>query len=391
MARPAGELPESRARAEGLFLLGAILLLGYLTFLIFKPFVDWVILGFLFAYLFYKPYQGALAIVRRRGPAAALVVVLVLLLFFLPFIVVITYLVRDVSGFAQTFTQIDLQAVLVGTLASIAGAFGLTTDAETLSTLANTISAQVQARAANFFADFAAELLSIVTKVLVGLFIFGFTLFYGFVDGARIVQAIRDVIPLHGAEKDLLLHEIRTVTNAVFIGHLLVSVIQATVGTVGFVVLGVPRAIFWGFVMLLTSIVPFIGPFLVWIPVGLYLLVTEGPVDGLLSDNRTFAALGVLLVVGPLASTIDNIVRPKLVGSRADVHPFLILVGAIGGLFVLGFTGFVVGPLVLALFAAVLRVYRAHWRGREEHAALVASGTPARGGVRSRSATKRKR
>lgn len=366
-----------RERAETYFIIAAILILGYLTLLMFRPFLEWVILGFLFSYLFYKPFLGAQALFHRRGPAAGFVLVLILLLVFLPFVVILTFLFRDVTSFADALRQTDLQAVVVGTLESLARAFGVTTEPTALEAAAQTVSDAVQQRATDFFADFAAGLFAVIARTLVGLFLFGFTVYYGFVDGPRLVDGILSVIPLHRPEKLQLLQELRTVTNAVFVGHLLVSVIQASVGTLGFLILGVPRSIFWGFVMLLAAIIPVVGPFIVWVPVGLYLLFTDGPVQSILGTDRRFAALGVLLVVGPLVSTIDNIIRPKLVGSRASIHPFLVLVGALGGLFVVGFTGFVVGPLVLALFVAVLRVYRTHWAQEgSQHEAIVKGRQP---------------
>lgn len=355
-----------RAIAERIFLVGTILLLGWLTFLIFKPFFDWVILGFLFAYLFYKPYERTLKHVRKRGAAAGLVMVLVLAVFFLPFIFLLVFFFQDIRSFATELQGVDYEYVIRTLVETVAGLFGIAVDGATLDQTAENIGQSLRQTAADVVRGAAANLVPVLAKVVVGLFIFGFTVFYGLIDGPRIVEGFLSVIPLHRPEKKLLLHELKSVTDAVFVGHVLVAFIQAIIGTVGFLVLGVPEAFLWGFVMLLASLIPVIGPFVVWVPIGVYLLVTPGDVNGLFSDDRRFAAIGVF-VVGAIVSTIDNVLRPKLVGDRADVHPFLILVGALGGLLVFGFTGFIVGPLVLSLFMAVLRVYRLHWRGDELH------------------------
>lgn len=369
--------PYSRERAERVFLLATIVLLGWLTFQLFRPFLDWVILGFLFAYLFRKPYLGALTLFRKRSLAAGFMLIVTLLIFFLPFVVIIAMLLRDVASIGSTLRELDIQLIISDILHTLSGTFGIGTDSGTIQNVAGTIAASIREATANVFGSVASTLFAVVAKIFIGLFIFGFTVYYGFVDGDRFVNGVLGVIPLHRLEKAQLVAEFKTVTDAIFVGHVLVSLIQATIGTLGFMFLGVPRGILWGFVMLVMALVPVIGPVIVWVPIGVILLITDGDVNGVLSSDRNFAALGVLLVVGPIVSTVDNIVRPKLVGSRADVHPFLVLIGVLGGLAAFGFTGFLIGPLILALFLAMLRVYREHWSGE---AALVHDG-PTKAGL----------
>lgn len=374
-----------RSLVEARFLTGTILVLGLLTFLIFRPFLDWVILGFLFSYMFFGPYRGLLRAVKRRGIAAGVMLIGILLIFFLPLFFILSVLVRDVTEFASGLATVDVEGVIAGFLESFLTGLGVQADPESLHQTAADLATAGRSQLADWLRDFAASLLGLVFNVLVGLFIFGFTVYYGFVDGERFVRAVRGMIPLREPEKNLLMNEIRSVTNAVFIGHLLIALIQALLGTVGFLILGVADSFFWGFVMLILAIIPIVGPFLVWLPIGLYLLFSDQPVGGVFSSNPAFAGLGILLVVGPIVSTIDNVLRPKLIGSRADVHPFLILIGALGGLFVLGFTGFIVGPLVLALFVATLRVYRQHWSPRADRGPRARATRPLK--KRSRSAT----
>lgn len=373
-----------RTQAESHFLVGTILLLGFLTFLIFRPFLDWVILGFLFSYMFYGMFRRMTRVVRRRSIAAGIMLVLILAAFFVPIVLVAAVLVRDATRFAGQIANFGIEGTLASLIQSVAVSLGLQVDPANAQAYAGTIVATAQARATEFLTHFAEGLPVLIGNLMLGFFIFGFTVYYGFVDGERFVAAIRRAIPLREQEKAHLLAEVQTVTNAVFIGHLLIAFIQAILGTLGFWILGVPDAFFWGFVMLILAIVPVVGPFLVWIPIGLVLLFVDAPVNGLLSDNPRFAGLGVLLVVGPIVSTIDNVLRPKLVGSRADIHPFLVLIGALGGLFVLGFTGFVVGPLVLALFVATVRVYRRHWTGGHEPTPTRASAEKSKRARRAR-------
>lgn len=379
-----------RAVAERLFLVGSVLLLGWLAFLIFRPFFDWIVLGFLFSYLFYRPYQATLKRVGRRGIAGGLILILVLVVFFLPFVLLVVFLFQDLRSFSTALQDTDYEMVLRNALQGGADLLRLNLDPAQIDAGASAMAASLRESVRALVAGLSSNVIPVVAQVLIGVFIFGFTVFYGFIDGPRIIEAVLTLIPLHRPEKELLLHELKTVTDGVFIGHVLVAFIQAALGTIGFLILGVPRTFLWGFIMLIASIIPVIGPFIVWVPVGIFMLFQDEPVRGLFSSDPKVAAFGVLLVVGPIISTIDNIIRPRIIGRRANVHPFIVLIGALGGLVVFGFTGFIVGPLVLSLFLGVLRVYRLHWKGHEIHDERITI-TEARQRVKTSIARKRPR
>lgn len=340
-----------KQKTETFFLVGLLLILGYVTFRVFEPLLDFIVIGFLLAFAFHPLYRWTLKRVRKKPLAATLMILLVVVVVLLPLFVILGYLLQDVQGFIVNFSAEETKQALTDALVNLAVWFGIEAAAETIQQGTADLVDSAFSSLAAVFGEFARGLPRVLATALLGVFVVFFTLYYGFTDGERFVQAIRDILPIHEDEKDLLFAEIRRTTDGVFVGHILISLIQGAVGTVGFLIFGVPRPFFWGFVMVVLGILPVIGPVLVWLPVGIYLLVID----------RTIPGIGILLWGAVLVSTIDNVLRPKLIGGRAEIHPFLVLVGLLGGIAVFGFSGFIIGPLVLSLFLAAIKVFRHHW------------------------------
>jgi predicted PurR-regulated permease PerM len=123
--------------------------------------------------------------------------------------------------------------------------------------------------------------------------------------------------------------------------------LQGALGTLGLLIFGVPKWLFWGAIMMLTAFIPFLGTPIVWIPA----------VASLLLGGNTARGIGLLIYSATLVMNIDNFLRPKLMSGRTQVHPVLILIGVLGGLKVFGIVGMLVGPLILALLVAFVRFY----------------------------------
>ncbi|MCA1820154.1 MAG: AI-2E family transporter, partial [Halobacteriales archaeon] len=128
--------------------------------------------------------------------------------------------------------------------------------------------------------------------------------------------------------------------------------IQGVLGGIGFLVLGVPNAVLWGAVMAILALLPVLGTFMVWVPAAIYLFIQGHVWQGI-----------AMLIWGTFVVMIfmDNVVRPRLIGNRADIHPMFVLVGVLGGAAVFGFVGLFLGPLLVGVTIAVLKVYEADY------------------------------
>lgn len=174
------------------------------------------------------------------------------------------------------------------------------------------------------------------------------TLFYLLRDGQRFVEFLRWLIPLDARVTDALLVKSREIVSATVFGALVVAVVQGALGGLLFWALGLPAPALWGAVMAFFSLLPAVGPPVVWIPAAVILAAS-----GDLARAVILAAVGGLVI-----STIDNLLRSILVGDRARLHPLVVFFAVLGGLVVYGPVGFLLGPILIVVAISVLEIVR---------------------------------
>lgn len=187
---------------------------------------------------------------------------------------------------------------------------------------------------------------------LLDLFVMLYAMFYFLRDGNAIVEKIFYYTPLDDKDERRVLQQLTSVTRATIKGTLVIGIIQGTLAGLGFWVAGIEGAAFWGTMMTVLSVVPGIGAALVWVPGVIYLYIT----------GQTMTATLLLIWCAAVVGTIDNVLRPRLVGKDAKMPDLLILVGTLGGLFLFGPIGFIVGPIVCGLFLTVWDIYGATFK-----------------------------
>ena len=168
-------------------------------------------------------------------------------------------------------------------------------------------------------------------------------LFYLFRDGERIVERIIRALPLGDRRERRLFSKFADVARATVKGTLVVAAVQGAIGGLLFWALGIDAAVFWGVVMAVLSLVPAIGSALVWVPAAVILAASGEP------GRAAILVAGGVLVIG----LVDNLLRPILVGRDTEMPDYLVLIATLGGIAVFGLSGFVLGPVVAALFLVV--------------------------------------
>ena len=192
-----------------------------------------------------------------------------------------------------------------------------------------------------------------VASFLVMFFLMLYLLFFVLRDGDKILEAIILALPLGDERERALFAKFAEVSRATIKGTLLVGLVQGFLGGVMFGILGITGAVFWGVIMVILSVLPLVGASIVWVPVAIFLLVNGAWVKAL-----------VLTVFGALViGLIDNLLRPLLIGRDTKMPDYVILLSTLGGLSVFGISGFVIGPIVAALFLSVWVMFQ------EEHLA----------------------
>ncbi|MDB5763612.1 MAG: family transporter [Herminiimonas sp.] len=161
-------------------------------------------------------------------------------------------------------------------------------------------------------------------------------------DGASLAARIKQAIPLSPEQKRYLFTKFITVIRATVKGNIVVAALQGTLGGLIFWILGIQGALLWGVLMAFLSLLPAIGAGLVWGPVAIYFLLT-----GAIWQSLVLIAFGVFVI-----GLVDNILRPILVGKDTQMPDYVVLISALGGMALFGLNGFVIGPVIAALFIA---------------------------------------
>jgi predicted PurR-regulated permease PerM len=193
------------------------------------------------------------------------------------------------------------------------------------------------------FTTAASETLSF----LVVAFVLFYATFYFLVSGRRTLRKILYYSPLPQEDEERIVGRFVSVARATLKGTLVVGVVQGSLGGLGFWAAGLSGPVFWGACMTVLSVVPSVGTALVWVPAVGYLFAV----------GRTLAAILLLLWCALVVGSIDNFLRPALVGKDTELPDLLILLSTLGGIVLFGMVGFVVGPLVASMFVTVWEIY----------------------------------
>lgn len=311
------------------------------------PFFAPVLWATVFAVVF-APLQRRLvrALGGRPNAAATATLLTIVILALVPLFLITAVLVQQAASvyariqsgeldFRQSFQQV-LNS-LPAWASDLLERFGVTTFGELYDRVSD-----VMMQGSKFIAAQAVSIGQNMFDFVVGFFIMLYLLYFLLRDGDALARRIREALPLSGERKRALLEKFTIVIRATVKGNVVVAFIQGALGGLIFWVLGIKAALFWAVVMAFLSLLPAVGTALVWGPAAIYLLAT-----GAVWQGVVLIAFGVLVI-----GLVDNIVRPLLVGKDTRMPDWVVLISTLGGIALLGVNGFIVGPLVAALFIA---------------------------------------
>lgn len=335
--------PELQRKAF-LWLLALVTIAFVMVILPFYAAVFWAVI---LAILFQPLHRRLLKSMPRRPSLAAFATLMVcLVMVILPVVAVMGMLVQEAASIYQRVKSGELDFVvlfqrMVDALpSSIAGLLDRYGVAD-LAALQAKLGAAA-GRASQVIAQQALSAGQNTFEFLVGFGLMLYLLYFLLRDGGAIATQVREAIPLEPAHKSALLTKFITVIRATVKGNIVVAATQGLLGGLILWVLGIEGALLWGVVMAFLSLLPAIGAGLVWGPVAAYFLATGAVWQGLV-----LIAYGVLVI-----GLVDNLLRPILVGKDTKLPDYLVLLSTLGGMALVGINGFVIGPVVAALFIA---------------------------------------
>ncbi|WP_299264134.1 AI-2E family transporter [Halorientalis sp.] len=324
---------------EQAFLIVLLVATGVASFTVLLPFLQFVLAALLLGYAL-RPLHCRLMPYLGVRPAAITAIVSGAVALLIPLAYVSYVVYRDARQLATGETGLNLQRIeaeiqaLSGSNLDLAGTTG-----------------DIGSFVANFVTGNAPQIVSYVTYILLGVALVLFLVYYVLVDGPDFVQWAVRTAPLDDAVAHEIVARMDRMTWGVVAGHIFVGTVQGLIGGAGLWAVGIPNATFWAVVMAITALLPVIGAFLVWGPAVGYLYLLGEP------------GLAVALLLWGLVpvSLVDNYLRSIAIDQSADVNPGVVLVGVVGGIYTFGAVGLFVGPLVIGLFAAMVRAFDAHY------------------------------
>ena len=207
-------------------------------------------------------------------------------------------------------------------------------------------------RAGGFLFQSLSSLTGGTFHFLLSFFILLYAMFFFLKGGTGTLDKTLAFFPLPEEDKRRLVNRFVSVARATIKGTLVVGFVQAALGGLAFWLAGIEAVAFWSVLMFILSVLPGIGAALVWVPAVIYLLVVD----------RTGAAIALAIWCAAVVGTVDNFLRPTLVGKDTQIPDLLILIGTLGGLTLFGAAGLILGPIVVALFITIWEIYGGAFR-----------------------------
>lgn len=325
------------------------------------PFSGAILWAAILAVLF-APLQRRVLGTFPRWPslAATTTLLIILLLVVLPLTVLINATAREAGSVYQAFRNGELglnldaqhlRETLPGWVVGFADRLGL----PSVAALRERITASVM-QSGEVLAAGALNLGQTTIGFLVSLFVMVYLLFFFLRDGGLLARTIGKALPLRRDQRAALALSFTTAVRAIVKGSIVVALVQGALGGLIFWLLDIRAPLVWGAVMMIFSLLPVIGTGLIWGPAAIYLLAT-----GALWQGFALIAFGVLVI-----GLVDNLLRPILIGQDTKIPDYVVLVSTLGGLSTFGANGFVMGPVVAAMFISFWEVFSANRRNAGE-------------------------
>ncbi len=326
--------------------IGFAVIVLILSFLIVRPFLVAILSAAALSYIFYPVYRFLRDSLPANWPrdifASLLTCLLIIVIVMVPVAIITATLAGEVrSGyyFLQQFLSspsfsLDLPPQLARHLGNL-----------------SQLKAPV-AELSGALIDWLQGVVRAVPNLMLNIFITVFSTYYFLKHAGDIFKYIQDIFPLSAGRYKQIVTRFDDLSRGVVVGQVAVGLFQGVLAGIGYAAVGLPNPVFWGFLTAIVSIIPLLGAALVWFPIFVYLFLTGLYVGGM------WKAVVLFFYGAFVVSLIDNLLKPKIVGGHAKIHPLIVLFGILGGIQLFGLPGILIGPLVLTIFDLMIEVYK---------------------------------
>ncbi len=328
----------------------------YISYKLVKPYLLIIITAIILSYVFSPLYNLINKVIKYKYLCSLLVLVIMILLFSIPSVFILHSLstqgfeqykivkefVSDPTVFQCVQGDTDFCKLYLNLLAP--------DDRVLVETfLKNSILAIAQNIATS-----ALSFLTALPSKIFDFFVMIFLMFFLLADGKMLFQKVINFFPMKIEHEKYLLASVKETTDAVVFGQVSIAILQGILALAGFWLLGVKHAVLLSAFIAFLGVIPFLGPTLVWVPLTIYYIIT-----GIQIGSNSAIIKGVIIAIygALILSAVESLLKPKIIGDKAKLHPALVFLGIIGGLSLFGFIGFFLGPLILGVLTALIKIY----------------------------------
>ena len=326
-------------------------ILGLVTVLFFwilEPFIYPLFWAAVIAALFFPLYKRLNGFFKRPNITSSLSIIIIIIIITIPLVSLSLLLFKESVGLYERLGA--NQALIRENISRIADFIHhnsitakLQIDDQVLTDRINDLSASITTIIFQWLKNLTQNSFEFLVMFIVMLY----ALFFLMRDGEKLLKKLMQVSPI-GSKYEIMLYKKFTETaSATIKGTILVGGLQGAMGGIMFAIAGIDSALIWGIFMVFFSIIPGVGSLIIWFPAAIFLISTGSIWQGI------FIIFTGTFVIG----TIDNLLRPLFVGKDSEMHPLLILLSTLGGIALFGLSGFLMGPIIAALFVSFWEIY----------------------------------
>ncbi len=320
--------------------IGIFIGLAIVSFLILKPFITPILTALILTYYFHPLYKKANERFKKPTLIALLICVVVALIVVALLIVTMRFAVAQLIDFYAYMQTTDIMAPLKVFLSKI-------TPAESTYQLSVFFDQAVEKVVSSLFSFISKTLVNLPFLIL-QIFVMFFVMFYLIREGSTLFEYSRELLPFRKKIKRRFSIRFQEITKGFLYGMIIIGLVQGVFAGIGFYIFGAPQPFILAILAILAAMIPFIGTWIVWLPVGTSMII----------KGSTVAGVGLLLYGAIVVGYIDNLIRPFIVGKMTKMSNAIVLLGMLGGLRLFGLIGLIVGPLVLDYLIIFIEFYR---------------------------------
>ncbi len=324
----------------------------YLFYRLMVPFVTPIAWAGILSIVFYPVYKWVRGKVRSANLASLICCVLIFLIIIGPAIYVLATLVDEAGAAVQRLNEayqdgslrkiLSLDIPIINSIRAKLAEIPQLAELDFRSIIRDALGTVTRA-----IGQQATTVIANITVTLFNFFVMYFSLFFFFRDGDRMVAFMKRITPIDRDKVEQVYLHLKSVIEGMMYGGVVMALIQGTLGGILFALFGINSPVLWGTVMAILSFIPVLGPFLVYIPAGIILIIGGDIFKGIM-----IIAIGTLVI-----SQIDNVIRPLLFSGKTRTHTLMLFFSIMGGLSLFGLLGIVMGPFIAAVFLTLLRMF----------------------------------